>query len=52
VESGEPHVTASIGFASLTAGMSGPQHLFEDAMEGLRQALGDGGDRVSAAPAD
>jgi diguanylate cyclase (GGDEF)-like protein len=43
---GESPITASVGFTSLTPEMSGPQALFDGAMDQLRGARSDGGDCV------
>jgi len=48
----ESPVSVSIGFASFATDMSGPQALFEDALDRLRDARRDGGNRVCAAGLD
>jgi diguanylate cyclase (GGDEF)-like protein len=45
----ESPVTVSVGFTSLSPDMSGPQAMFDDAMERLREGRRDGGDCVRPA---
>ncbi len=46
---GEHPVTVSVGLSSLSSDMSGPQAMFDDAMERLRESRSDGGDCVRPA---
>ncbi len=45
-DQGEDKITVSVGFAGVTPEMSGPQALFEEAMDRLRDARKSGGDCV------